>query len=235
MTVQFPKRPSSQNATGQYTQHNPYRTPDAIMEGDFEGEYNDAPIYAMHGRIGRIRFLSYSMIMNLVLMFIVMILVLIFAMLVGGFGANTSESSGVMVLAGIMYMVMIAASLYISIVTAKRRLNDLNRSGWLSLLWFVPLINLVFWLYLVFAAGDEGYNDYGAPALPPTAVHKVFALLIPVGFAMIGILAAIAIPAYQDYVERAQMAQIEQMGQVGGMSEEEMAQLEQLLEQSQGQ
>ncbi len=39
--------------------------------------------------------------------------------------------------------------------------------------------------------------------------HIIMIVIIPV---LIGILAAIAIPAYQDYVERAKSAQISQQG-----------------------
>lgn len=43
------------------------------------------------------------------------------------------------------------------------RCHDLNKSGWLLLLMFIPIVNIVFFLYLIFKKGTDGYNDYGAP------------------------------------------------------------------------
>ena len=48
---------------------------------------------------------------------------------------------------------------------AARRLHDLNMSGWLLLLYFVPFVNtivsLVFFVLLYFIQGTEGENNYG--------------------------------------------------------------------------
>jgi len=63
-------------------------------------------------------------------------------------------------------------------------------------------LNLVFW----FIPGTDGPNRYGAPPPPNTTLAVVAAVIVPMLF-VVGILAAIAIPAYQDYVKRAQSAQ----------------------------
>ncbi len=46
-----------------------------------------------------------------------------------------------------------------------RRLHDLNKSGWYILITFVPLIGLIFLIYLFFAPGQIGWNKYGADPL----------------------------------------------------------------------
>ena len=46
-----------------------------------------------------------------------------------------------------------------------RRLHDLDRSGWWMLIGFVPYVNFVFSLYIVFVKGTDGYNRYGADPL----------------------------------------------------------------------
>ena len=66
--------------------------------------------------------------------------------------------SGVIILI-IIYIVVF----YFSFVFAIRRLHDRNHSGWLSLLLFVPIANILMALYLVFAPGDAQSNNYGAP------------------------------------------------------------------------
>ena len=47
-------------------------------------------------------------------------------------------------------------------VTA-RRLHDVNRSGWMALLWFVPIVGWAYLLVLLAQPGDEGTNEYGSP------------------------------------------------------------------------
>lgn len=183
--------------------HNPYHSTTLDLEEGFE-DYNEEPFYSRHGRIGRIRYLSYSVLLWLTMMAVLAVLSIISAILI-----SLSGDTLTVIISIIMGVVYFFSSFVITFLPAVRRLNDLNRTGWLSLLLFVPFVNFLLWLYLVFASGDEGHNDYGAPALPPTTMHTVLALLLPLLLiAVLGILAAIALPAYQDYVIRAQMAQI---------------------------
>jgi uncharacterized membrane protein YhaH (DUF805 family) len=56
-----------------------------------------------------------------------------------------------------LYWLQVALSLlgaYISIVAVIRRLHDLNLTSLLALLSFVPLVNVIFFLYLLFAPGQ---------------------------------------------------------------------------------
>lgn len=50
-------------------------------------------------------------------------------------------------------------------VTAKR-LHDLGRSGWWSLLLVTPLFGLAFWLWVGCATGNQVANDYGKSTEP---------------------------------------------------------------------
>jgi uncharacterized membrane protein YhaH (DUF805 family) len=53
------------------------------------------------------------------------------------------------------------------IAVASRRLHDTDRSGWLQLLWFVPLVG---WIVLVIWCAEAGKpNRYGDPSPGPTA------------------------------------------------------------------
>ena len=58
----------------------------------------------------------------------------------------------------------------------------------------------------LFKGGTQGENNYGNPPPPNTTGVKILALLLPI-IALIGIAAAIALPAYQQYVNQAQMQQ----------------------------
>jgi hypothetical protein len=66
----------------------------------------------------------------------------------------------------------------------------------------VPLAPLAFWI----ARGSDGPNRFGNPPPPNSTGAVMLALILPLVF-VVGILAAIAVPAYHDYVKRAQAAQ----------------------------
>ena len=86
----------------------------------------------------------------------------------------------------------------------------MNVSGWLILLMFVPLANLFMALVMLFVPGSKGENKYGAVPAPNGGgliAALVIMLLVMVGW--IGIISAVALPAYQDYVERVQMHQMQ--------------------------
>lgn len=102
--------------------------------------------------------------------------------------------------------VTVAYAVFLVLQTIKR-CHDMNWSGWWSILSLVPLANMVFGLLLLLVPGTRGSNDFGAP--PPLNRTALAVIVIAVGgVVLIGVLAAIAIPAYQDYVNRARAAQI---------------------------
>ena len=162
---------------------------------------NDSALNA-DGRFGRLSYLGW----NGLLLFVVMTLGILSAVLLPGFVPEPSQGMPLfpMLLLGIVYIAMI----YFSFIFAIRRLHDLNKSGWLSLLMLIPLVNLGLAVYLTFAKGDDRSNQYG-PRRNTKGWEKVLAwiyiLIFPLAF-----LAAIALPAYQDYVTRAQQAQMKQ-------------------------
>jgi uncharacterized membrane protein YhaH (DUF805 family) len=54
-----------------------------------------------------------------------------------------------------------------SIAVTARRLHDTDRSGWLQLLWFIPIIG---WIVLIIWCAEAGKpNRYGGSAPGPTA------------------------------------------------------------------
>ncbi|MDD2916373.1 MAG: DUF805 domain-containing protein [Candidatus Gracilibacteria bacterium] len=52
-----------------------------------------------------------------------------------------------------------------SIFIDVKRLRDLNKSHWLIILGFVPVINLLFFIYIIFFKGTIGPNKYGPDPL----------------------------------------------------------------------
>lgn len=168
---------------------NPYQTPGAVVADSAE-QYGEVKILSAAGRLGRVRYIGYSIGMTL-LMYLV----------IGAFGllAGMTDAG---VLAAIGVGLGVIGMLLIGIMLTIQRCHDFNMSGWLSLLLIVPLAPLVFWI----APGTQGSNRFGDPPPPNSTGAVILALILPVIF-VVGIVAAVAIPAYVDYQKRAQATQ----------------------------
>ncbi|MCP4874822.1 MAG: DUF805 domain-containing protein [Gammaproteobacteria bacterium] len=164
---------------------NPYSTPDASLDaGHDEGSYQPK-IFSTKGRIGRMRYLAYNAGANLILMAAVIPM----AGGLAGLETMTDMSSTF----GIVYVIANIVGLIIAIIWGKRRLNDLNRSGWWILLLLVPLVNFFIIIYLIAFGGSEEPNNYGPPPVANSMGVIILGSLIPVIF-ILGILAAILVP-----------------------------------------
>jgi len=165
--------------------NNPFVPPQAALEDsqstvDSEFKLN---LFSPQGRIGRIRYLAYSMGLGILIM-----------AAIGVLSALTSPK---------LLLVAYLPVIYVQIMLAIKRSHDFNVTGWLSLLVFVPLVSLVF----LFIPGTDGPNRFGNKTAPNGNAGLVIILAL-VGIMVIGILAAIAIPSYQQYQQRAKAVQM---------------------------
>lgn len=76
-------------------------------------------------------------------------------------------------LEGISYVILVPLWLFL-LSFHIRRLHDLNQSGWLSLLSFVPLINIILFLVLAISPGKEDDNKYGKKIDSKTSLLNIF-------------------------------------------------------------
>lgn len=109
------------------------------------------------GRLNRKRYFLGSLCVGLAVLIAYTILEA-----VGALGDEFGEAS--------LFGSLIALVLYVFVTIyglsmAVRRLHDLDKSGWLSLIVLVPLANAVFYLWILFAAGTAGPNKYGPDPL----------------------------------------------------------------------
>ena len=104
------------------------------------------------GRIGRLRFLLF-----LLVVWVIGALAYSFALAVG-FDAATNAGAGAAVL---VFLTGGLAAFLVSLSAWVRRLHDLDQSGWLVLLAFIPLVNLAMLLILLLAPGTPAPNRYG--------------------------------------------------------------------------
>lgn len=168
-------------------QPNPYLSSHADMSNEVAGGTDTTftlNLFSSSGRIGRIRYLAYAIGFSLLIMF------------VGGLLAAIVTPY----LMGLAYL----ALLYVQFMLTIKRCHDFNTSGWVSLLLLIPLVSLIFLLI----PGTDGPNRFGNKTAP-NGKAGVFVIIALVGIMLIGILAAIAIPSYQQYVNKAKAAQMQ--------------------------
>jgi uncharacterized membrane protein YhaH (DUF805 family) len=164
---------------------NPYKAPAAAVADSAE-QYEDVRFFSASGRIGRARYIAYAIGLWLALMAIVVL------------------SSFLGTLGVVLMVIAYIGALVLGFMLSIQRAHDFNATGWLAILSLVPLINLIF----LFIPGTDGENRFGLKTPPNSVGVLVAAWMLPVIFG-VGILAAIALPAYQDYVKRAQAKQLQ--------------------------
>jgi len=163
---------------------NPYAAPRAAVAEPAE-EYHPVKLFSVAGRIGRARYITYGLGMYI---------------LIGILGGALSAVAGT-----VGQLLSFIAILAVVFMLTIQRCHDFNTTGWLSLLVLIPIVNLLFW----FIPGSDGANRYGAPTPPNSVLTLVLVWFFPV-VAVVGILAAVALPAYQQSVKRAQQVQPQQ-------------------------
>ena len=159
---------------------NPYQAPGAAV-ADAGDQVQDVKVFSSEGRIGRARYIAYGIGFYF-----------LFGIIAGVFMALGTFGAIVTAVASLGFLV-------VAFMITIQRCHDFNTTGWLSLLMLIPLANLIF----ILIPGTDGPNNYGAPTPPNSVGVLIVAWLLPLVF-IVGILAAITLPAYQDYVKRAQ-------------------------------
>ena len=170
---------------------NPYTAPKANVAG--AEAFGEIRIFSAKGRLGRVRYIGYTVGLT-------MVIALVIGVVAAGVTAGVGQGAVLPVML-IGYGLIILIQVLLSI----QRAHDFNTTGWLAILAFIPLINLLFWVI----PGTDGENRFGLEP-PPNGVGAILlACILPLIF-VIGMVAAIAIPAHQDYVERARAVQGQQ-------------------------
>ena len=173
----------------------PYAPPRAAV-GENLPEYADLKVFTIHGRIGRLRYLAWTLVLTL-------------AMLVAGgiistvsFAVATASPTAGMILGVLLGLALFVALVWVSVQIGVQRLHDLGWSGWLYFLNLVPLVNSVFPILLLVLPGNAGANQYGAPPPRNSTAVKVLATLwlafIPI---MLAIVVTLGMNGYLNQLE----------------------------------
>src|SRR5450830_199906 len=148
----------------------PYAPPRAAV-GDDLPEYAELKVFTIHGRIGRLRYLAWTLVLT------VAMLVASGILATAGFAVATASPTAGIILGSLLGFALFVAIVWVSVQIGVQRLHDLGWSGWLYLLNLVPLVNSIFPLLLLVLPGNTGANQYGAPPPRNSTAVKVLASL----------------------------------------------------------
>ncbi|MHA6124997.1 DUF805 domain-containing protein [Pseudomonas fluorescens group sp. PF-1] len=173
----------------------PYAPPQADV-AERVPEYAPLKPFGVEGRIGRLRFLAWSMVLSLVTIAVVGVFALSALALV------STDSTAGLIVGGILAFILCVAFLIATILITVQRLHDVGWSGWLWLLNLVPFVGSFFPLLLVVLPGSGVANRYGAPPPPNSTAVKVLSSLwlVLIALMIVGAMAG-GISAIQDTYE----------------------------------
>jgi uncharacterized membrane protein YhaH (DUF805 family) len=172
---------------------NPYAPPRAPVADVNRSRVNYQPVkfFSSQGRVGRMRYLAHTLVGYLLFV----IATFGIGMLLGALGfAKLAVAASIIGLVPYLIFVM---------MKTIQRSHDMDWSGWTALLGFIPFVGLIW----IFKGGTADSNRYGAPP-PPNNRSVTIVVTALIAVFVIGIVAAIALPAYQQYTVRAKAAQI---------------------------
>lgn len=166
-----PRQPSGRHPDSIVEPVSPYAPPRAQV-GEALAEYGTLKPFSFDGRIGRLRYLAWTMVLTLALLPLVGI----------GFWLATawllaSDSVAGLIVGGLLAAVVVLAFAFVSIQFNVQRLHDLGWSGWLWLINLVPFVGSIFPFILIIAPGNTGANQYGPPPPRNTTAVKLLASL----------------------------------------------------------
>jgi len=112
-------------------------------------------LWSFYGRIGRLTYLG-GLLLNLSLAVATLAAVIYLA-------KNQPETAAGEIDPLVAYIVLPGFLLFswAKLALAAKRLHDLGKSGWLCLVLFIPLFNLIAVIFMLVARGDDYDNQYG--------------------------------------------------------------------------
>jgi len=165
----------------------PYAPPRAPVGQDFPA-VGELKVFSVQGRIGRLRYLAWSLAL-------VAVGLLVAALCVGILSVS-------LVAGGLLGTVALVAFVVVSIQIGAQRLHDAGWSAWLLLLNLVPVVGSFFPLLMMAVPGNTGPNRYGPPPPSNTPRVKILAVLWLVVLALVFIAAMMGgIETVQEQVE----------------------------------
>lgn len=210
---------------------NPYETQGSTPMSNFQ-QPNDNPL-SPKGRFTRLSYLAWNGVLGLILSFAFFVIIIL------GFGgaalaatAGTNPWSHPLVIFALFLLVVSYIIFFVALICILiRRLHDLNKSGWLWLIMFIPLVSLFFAIYVCVAKGSKIANGYGE--FRPTEQAErylgiAYAIFLAIFMSLYLVIAVLFISApdlFKNAILNSESALINNNGAVNTMSDEELEEL----------
>lgn len=136
-----------------------FAAPDAEIA--FDAEVVPQKLFSSRGRVGVMKYFAQTFLWS-------MVFTLIMVAIVAGAGALGMMDGGVETIAaslGGVTLLLMLPFLFVMACFGIKRLHDINMSGWFCLLLMVPVVNIVFGLYMILKPGKPEANRFGAPSV----------------------------------------------------------------------
>jgi uncharacterized membrane protein YhaH (DUF805 family) len=145
-----------------------YPQPAASPAGQLEPPAEPQPQGMFSGRLNRIGYFLGGIYL------IIPLLILVGLQLsIHGSALSSSSRIGVNLISVLVGLAVVILIIPAGISLGIRRWHDLNQSGWFVLLGFIPFINCITAIILLFVPGTKGPNTYGPPDSSPSSPKKV--------------------------------------------------------------
>lgn len=117
-------------------------------------------IFSRKGRLGRLSFAAWYGLVGSI--FALLIFPILFRCLFSySFHNHHPHFPDNLIFPIIIFFIFGIILLYLYTVLSIKRVHDCNQSGWMVLLSFIPIVNILFSIYLYCAAGTSEANQYG--------------------------------------------------------------------------
>ncbi|MBX2836977.1 MAG: DUF805 domain-containing protein [Gammaproteobacteria bacterium] len=144
-----------------------YKAPSADLIGT-SGEAVENKAFSRKGRMG---VLSYWARMPVGVLAMVVSIVP-FSMLMSS-SVGSEPNMVLMLLTGAIMTVGVIVSMLYMVVNAIKRLHDINMSGWMMLLNFIPIVGAIFSIYMSVMPGKAEPNRFAGATKPTSTLGKV--------------------------------------------------------------
>ena len=138
--------------------------PPAGSKAEQESRYKDSPhyepnpsLFSFRGRLGRLA----HVLQSVAIMAAVFIVAGSLTALILTFETLFAPNGTLLVLSGIGALIGYVVAVFLLACISVKRLHDLNLSGWFYWVTLIPVANILFGLYMLFAPGTDGPNRYG--------------------------------------------------------------------------
>lgn len=145
-----------------------------IRKSNSSSFFSQLDFLVISSRLGRIRFIGLASFW----FSIIILLSLIIAPLTNPEDMEHASSFSKILRYSTLFLTIIA---FLNLpLLIKRRLNDLNFSGWWMIIKVIPYVGFILWLYLLIKPGSKGANKYGEPSLKATRFNYAMILTLPI-------------------------------------------------------